>query len=131
MKACDKTNVDRNVIPKASKNSFQNPNSAMVRHRPSITLFPANPFRTFVRVAMVEFGAPPKIFFFHFSTFVSKISNAFGIMLLSSFVLSHTFGTWRLFSFIFYLVKKPCVEFQKFHEFISCQRRGRVVQVTL
>ena len=72
MKACDKTNVDRNVIPKASKNSFQNPNSAMVRHRPSITLFPANPFRTFVRVAMVEFGAPPKFFFFIFQHLYPK-----------------------------------------------------------
>ena len=32
-KACDKTNEDRNVIPKASENSFQNPNSAIVRHQ--------------------------------------------------------------------------------------------------
>jgi len=34
-----------------------------------------------------------------------KVSNAFGIMLLSSFVLLHAFITWRSFSCIFYLVK--------------------------
>ena len=38
---------------------------------------------------MVEFGAPPQIFFFDFFRFFAKILNAVGIMLLSSFVFRH------------------------------------------
>ena len=65
-KVCEKTNEDRNVIPKAAKSWVIKPESAPFRPRLALKLLPKKPTRTFERSEIVKFGAPPKIFFQNF-----------------------------------------------------------------
>ena len=65
-KVCEKTNEDRNVIPKAAKSWVIKPESAPFRPRLALKLLPKKPTRTFERSEIVKFGAPPEIFFQNF-----------------------------------------------------------------
>ena len=63
LKDCEKTNEDRNVIPKAAKSWVKTPESAWVRLPLALKLLLKKPTRTFERSEIVKFGAPPEIFF--------------------------------------------------------------------
>ena len=67
LKDCEKTNEDRNVIPKAAKSWVKNPESAWVRLPLALKLLLKKPTRTFERSEIVKFGAPPKNFCQNFS----------------------------------------------------------------
>ena len=87
LKDCEKTNEDRNVIPKAAKSWVKNSESALVRPVLALKLLLKKPTRTFERSEIVKFGAPPKNFFQNFR----KIFPNFLVLLELRFYL-------RLFS---------------------------------
>ena len=66
LKDCEKTNEDRNVIPKAAKSWVKNSESALVSPVLALKLLLKKPTRTFERSEIVKFGAPPKNFFQNF-----------------------------------------------------------------
>ena len=72
LKDCEKTNEDRNVIPKAAKSWVKNSESALVRPVLALKLLLKKPTRTFERSEIVKFGAPPKIFFQNFRKIFPK-----------------------------------------------------------
>ena len=108
LKDCEKTNEDRNVIPKAAKSWVKKPESAPFRPRLALKLLPKKPTRTFERSEIVKFGAPPKIFFQNFR----KIFPKFLVLLELRFYLCS-------FSRNLSECGGIVLKFQKFHESIS------------
>ena len=85
LKDCEKTNEDRNVIPKAAKSWVKKPESAPFRPRLALKLLPKKPTRTFERSEIVKFGAPPKFFF---QNFQKKFPNFLELLELRCYLRS-------------------------------------------
>ena len=107
-KVCEKTNEDRNVIPKAAKSWVKNSESTGVYRVLALKLLLKKPTRTFERSEIVKFGAPPKIFFQNFR----KIFPKFLVLLELRFYLCSFSRNLSEYGGI-------VLKFQKFHESIS------------
>ena len=118
LKDCEKTNEDRNVIPKAAKSWVKNPESAWVRLPLALKLLLKKPTRTFERSEIVKFGAPPKIFFQNFR----KIFPKFLVLLELRFYLCSFSRNLSEYGGI-------VLNFQKFHESISWLYRAETAVV--
>ena len=120
LKDCEKTNEDRNVIPKAAKSWVKNPESAWVRLVLALKLLLKKPTRTFERSEIVKFGAPPKIFFQNFRKFFPK----FLVLLELRFYLCSFSRNLSEYGGI-------VLKFQKFHESISWLYRAETAVMAL